>query len=94
MSEGELAAEAQFRLGEVRRERGDVEGAVEAFQTLAFLYGHDEWVAKGLLQVGLCYEELQQPSKATKFFRELTEKYPKSEASDQARSRLEKLGGR
>ena len=94
LSEGELAAEAQYRIGEICRDRGDLDDAVGAFQTLAFLYGHKEWKAKGLLQVGLCYEELQQPVKAAKFFRELTELFPKSAESEQARTRLEKLGGR
>lgn len=94
LSEGELAAEAQYRLGEMYRERGDVAGAAKAFAVLAILYGHEQWVAKGLLQVGLCFEELQQPAKATKFFRELIEKYPKSAESEQARARLLKLEGR
>lgn len=93
LSEGELAAEAQFRIGEVRRAKGDLEGAVDAFVKLAILYGHEEWIRRGLLESGLCYEELQQPIKAAKFFRELVERFPDSEQSELARARLAVIEG-
>jgi TolA-binding protein len=88
LSEGPLAAEAQFRLGESRQARGDTALAAEAFVALSILYAHDEWVQKGLLQAGLCYQSLQQPEKARKFFDELVRRYPKSAEAEQARAHL------
>lgn len=75
LSDGALAAEAQFRLGENRVARGDLRAAADAFVKLPILYGQPEWVRAGLLQAGLVYEQLQQPDKAQRFFRELVERH-------------------
>ena len=93
LSAGELAAQPQFRIGEVRRAKGDVNGAVDAFVKLSILYGHEEWVRRGLLEAGLCYAELEQPAKAAKFLNELVERFPASNEGKRARARLKDLGG-
>jgi tetratricopeptide (TPR) repeat protein len=90
-SDGPLAAEAQFRIGECRRAAGDLPGAAEAFLELPILYGHQEWVRQGLLQAGLVYEQLQQPEKAARVFRELVERHADS---PEAATAAEHLGGR
>ncbi|MEZ5965069.1 MAG: tetratricopeptide repeat protein [Planctomycetota bacterium] len=78
LTETELAAEAQFRLGEARRGGGDLEGAVDAFVKLSILYGHAEWVQRGLYEAGCCYRELGQAQKAERFFAELAQRFPDS----------------
>lgn len=83
LSDGPLAAEAQFRIGEVRAQRGDLQGAADAFVKLPILYAHAEWVRKGLLQAGLVYEQLQQPDKAQRFFQELCKQHA---GSDEAKT--------
>jgi tetratricopeptide (TPR) repeat protein len=83
-SDGELAAEAQFRLGENRALRGDLRGAADAFVKLPILYAHPTWVRKGLLQAGRTYEQLGQPDKAQRFYRELQEKHAGSDEAKQA----------
>jgi len=83
-SDGELAAEAQFRLGENRALRGDLRGAADAFVKLPILYAHPTWVRKGLLQAGRTYEQLGQPEKAQRFYRELQEKHAGSDEAKQA----------
>lgn len=93
LSDGPLAAEAQFRLGESRHDRGDLDGAVDAFLRLAILYGHEEWVQRGLLEAGRCYVELEQPKKARKFLSELIERYPESASAKEARVSLKRLSG-
>ncbi len=93
LSTGELAAEAQYRIGEVRQAQRDLNGAIDAFVKLSFVYAHEEWVRRGLLQAGLCYAELSQPSKAAKFLAELVERFPDSEEGRRARSELEDLKG-
>lgn len=79
LSDGPLAAEAQFRIGESRERRGDVLGAADAYVKLPILYAHAEWVRRGLLHAGLAYEQLQQPDKAARFFRELVDQHAGSE---------------
>ncbi|MBL9079597.1 MAG: tetratricopeptide repeat protein [Planctomycetes bacterium] len=83
-----LAAEAQFRIGEVRLARGDLNGAADAFVKLPILYGHAEWVRRGLLQAALAYEQLQQPAKARRFFRELLQQHADSEEAKAARAHV------
>jgi TolA-binding protein len=78
LTDTELAAEAQFRLGLARKRDRDVEGAVDAFVKLSILYGHAEWVQRGLYEAGVCYRELNQPAKAAKFFAELEQRFPDS----------------
>ena len=88
LSDGPLAAEAQFRIGENRVARGDLTGAADAFVKLPILYGHVEWVRRGLLQAGLVYEKLNQPEKAQRFFKELVEKHAGSAEAKTANERL------
>lgn len=78
LTDTEIAAEAQFRLGEARRGKGDLDGAVDAFVKLSILYGHPEWVQRGLYEAGRCYRELDQPQKAERFFAELAQRFPDS----------------
>ncbi len=91
VSEGELAAEAQYRIGESRRLDGDLEGAAQAFVVLPILYAHEEWVRKGLLAGGECYEQLRQPAKARGLYQELLTRFPDAEESRVAKARLRGL---
>lgn len=88
LSDGPLAAEAQFRLGESRAARGDHAAAAEAFVALPILYAHEEWVARGLLQAGTCYQQLGQPDKASRFFEELIARFPQREEARAAQKQL------
>jgi TolA-binding protein len=88
LSDTALAAEAQFRIGENRLLRGDLPGAADAFVKLPILYGHAEWVRRGLLQAGLVYERMQQPDKAQRFFRELLQAHADSAEAKTAREHL------
>jgi TolA-binding protein len=90
LSNGDLAAEAQYRLGASRRARGDVDGAVEALLELSVLYGHEPWVPRGLALAAACYDDQKQPEKAGKLRQELRTRFPESE---QARE-LSRAGGR
>ncbi|MBK8098481.1 MAG: tetratricopeptide repeat protein [Planctomycetes bacterium] len=88
LSDGPLAAEAQFRIGESRSERGDLSAAADAFVKLPILYGHDEWIRKGLLHAGLTYDGLKQPEKARRFYDELIRRYPDAAETKDAQARL------
>lgn len=88
LSDGPLAAEAQFRIGESRALHGDLAAAADAFVKLPILYAHVEWVRKGLLQAGLVYEKLQQTEKAQRLFRELVQQHAGSEEANTAQKHL------
>jgi TolA-binding protein len=88
LSDGPLAAEAQYRIGETRAAKGDLRGAADAFVKLPILYAQPEWVRAGLLQAGLAYERLQQPEKAQRFFRELADKHAGSAEAKTAAEHL------
>ncbi len=88
LSDTAIAAEAQFRIGESRLARGDLPAAADAFVKLPILYGHAEWVRRGLLQAGLVYERMQQPEKAQRFFRELLQGHADSAEAKTAREHL------
>jgi TolA-binding protein len=88
LSDGAIAAEAQFRIGDSRKQDGDLAGAVDAYVKLPILYAHAEWVRRGLLQAGLACEQLEQTDKAQKLFAELVQRYPDSTEATAARERL------
>jgi TolA-binding protein len=88
LSEGGLAAEAQFGIGATRRRDDDLRGAADAFVKLSILYAHDEWVRRGLLEAARCYEALGEPQKARKFYEELVERFADSTEAREALTRL------
>lgn len=88
LSEGALAAEAQFRLGESRAERKDLNGAIDALVKLPILYADATWVPRGLLKAGMIYQQLKQPEKAKVLFTELLEKH---KGTDEAKSAANQL---
>ena len=70
---------------------GDLEGAAEAFMVLPILYAHEQWVRKGLLAGGECFEQLRQPAKARGLYEELLDRFPDSEESRVAKARMRGL---
>ena len=91
LSQGDIAAEAQFRIGECRVARNILSDAVDAFLKLSILYNHATWVQRGLNAAGDCYVQLKQPTKARKLFEELVERFPKSALAKGAQSKLQKM---
>ena len=91
LTESELSAEAQFRIGESRMSRGLTTDAVDAFVKLSILYGHEEWVQRGLSSGGDCYVQLKQPQKAVKLYEELIRRFPESSLAKSAQSKLERI---
>ena len=93
LSEGPLAAEAQYRIGETQYAAGDKAAAIDAWLKLSILYSQDIWVQKGLLSAARGYKALGQKKKARKFLRELIERYKDSAAAGEARTLLTELRG-
>lgn len=78
LADGPIGAEAAFLIGAVRKGRGDVAGAAEAFVKVAILFADPVWVPKALLEAGKCWLELGQREKADRVLDELIEKHGKS----------------
>jgi TolA-binding protein len=88
LSDGAVAAEAQFRIGELRRAAGDLAGAADAFVRVSILYSHEPWVPRGLLEAGRAFDELGQADKAERLWRELVERHADSAEARQIAGRL------
>ena len=91
LTDSDLAAEAQFRIGECRVARRQLRDAVDAFVKLSILYAHPTWVQRGLNAAGDCYLQLKMPKKAAKLFQELVQKFPKSSLATSAQTKLKNI---
>jgi tetratricopeptide (TPR) repeat protein len=67
-----VAAEAEFRLGEALRARGDYEGAIGAYLSATYAYGEQPiWAAQGLQGAAQAYVARQMPREAAIVLRKL-----------------------
>ncbi len=88
----EIAARAQFMIGEVQFQNKDHAEAVKSFFKVAYGYSHPRWQAEATYEAARCFEVLDKRSQAIKLYRELVEKYPQSDRVPLARERLAALG--
>ncbi len=90
---GELAVEAQFRVGECLLLKGDVKEALREFLRVALLYEDvHEWASASQFYAGLCYERLGEGERAEKAYRVVLEKYSQTKWAERARERLKAMG--
>ena len=89
-----VAAEAEFRLGEALRARGDYEGAIVAYLSAAYAYGEQPvWAAQGLQGAAQAYVARQMPREAAIVLRKLAARPGVDPALAQwARDSLARLG--
>ncbi|NUQ65746.1 MAG: tetratricopeptide repeat protein [Pirellulales bacterium] len=89
----EVAARAQFMLGEIQFEKKDHAGAISSFFKVAYGYSYPKWQAMATYEAGRCFEVLGKKEQALKQYRELVEKYPQSEKVPLANQRIQELKG-
>jgi tetratricopeptide (TPR) repeat protein len=89
-----VAAEAEFRLGEVLRARGDYAGAISAYLSATYAYGDQSlWAAQGLQGAAQAYVARQMPREAAIVLRKLAARPGVDPALAQwARDSLARLG--
>ncbi len=88
----ELAARAQFMIGEIQFGRKDHKEAVRSyFKVMA--YGFPTWQAEATFEAARCFEVLGQSDQAVKLYRELVEKFPESDKVQPANKRIQDLLG-
>ncbi len=89
----EVAARAQFMIGEILFQKKKHADAVKAFFKVIYGYGYPTWQANASYEAARCFEVLGKKTQAIKLYQELIEKYPKSDKLPSAKERLETLGG-
>ncbi|MDP2991343.1 MAG: tetratricopeptide repeat protein [Kiritimatiellota bacterium] len=89
LTRSDLAAQAQFYIGQVLQARGDFKGASLAYLRVQALYPDArEWVAAAMFESGKCCEALGNKEEAHKFYREVAEKYKGTQWAELAAGRL------
>lgn len=87
----EVAAHAQFMIGQVQvHERKHAE-AVQSFYKVAYGYSYPQWQADAMYAAGQSLEALKNTAQAVKQYRELVGKFPQSDQAAPARARIKAL---
>jgi TolA-binding protein len=93
LTDAEVAARAQFRIGEIQFGRKDHKEAIKSYFKVMDGYSYPTWQAEATFEAARCFEVLEKPDQATKLYEELIEKYPKSDKVPLAKKRIEGLTG-
>jgi tol-pal system protein YbgF len=88
-----LAASAQYWIGEAYYRQRDFNQAVTEFQRVSDLYPQSAPVAESLLKLGMCYRALHDLPRARETWEQVVKSHPRTEAATQARALLASLGG-
>lgn len=88
----ELAANAQYYLGEIDYNRGNYTAAIDAFDSMLERYPENPKSADARLMKGMALEKSGQRSKAAQEFRALIDKYPRTDDARKALQQLHKMG--
>ena len=89
--ESEIAAIAQWRIGEMRFHQERYADAIQAYHRVETLYPFAEWRSVSLLQAAKCQEHLGNWKHAAALYQALIEEFPESELATDARSRLNRV---
>ena len=88
----ELAANAQYYLGEIDYNRGDFNGAIKEFDAVLERYPQNPKTADAHLMKGKALLKTNQRGKAIQEFRALVENFPHTDSARQAQAQLRALG--
>ncbi len=86
---GDLAALAQWSLGETFFHQRNYRQAIREFLKVDILYDAPTWQAAALFEAGKAYEQLDQWPDAAEMYERLRAKFPKDPKAAEARSLLE-----
>ena len=88
----ELAANAQYYLGEIAFNKSDYPGAIKAFDAVLERYPQNPKTADARLMKGMALLRSGQKTRAIQEFRALVENYPRTDDARKARQQLQQLG--
>jgi TolA-binding protein len=89
----EVAARAQYMIGEIQFQKKDHKEAIKSFYRVVAGYGYPRWQADAMYEAARCFEVLKMKDKAIEQYRELVEKHPQSDKAAMAKERIKVLGG-
>lgn len=89
---GELAARAQFMIGETYFHQKDYAEAIRQFLMVEVLHDAPTWQAAALLETGKAYERLSQWADAAETYKRLRTRFPNEPSAAEALTRLEAVG--
>jgi TolA-binding protein len=87
----EVAARAQFMIGEIQFQQKKHGEAVISFYKVSAGYGYPRWQADATYEAARCFEVLDKPAQAKKLYQELIEKFPQSDKAPLAQDRVKEL---
>ncbi|MGH9583867.1 MAG: tetratricopeptide repeat protein [Bryobacteraceae bacterium] len=88
----ELAANAQYYLGEIDYNRGNYAAAIDAFDAVLERYPENAKSADARLMKGMALSKSGQRSRAAEEFRALIDKYPRTDDARKALAQLHHMG--
>ncbi len=88
----ELAANAQYYLGEIAYNKADYNGAVQAFDAVLERYPQNPKTADAHLMKGMALLKLNQRNRAAQEFHSLIENFPRTDDARKAQQQLRQLG--
>jgi tol-pal system protein YbgF len=88
----DLASNAQFYLGEILYAQGDYKNAINAYDAVLANYPHSFKQADSLLKKAMAEQQLSMKTSAVRDYRDVIHRFPGSDASRRATSRLRDLG--
>ena len=91
----DIAAEAQFLMGEGYKGQSDLKSAAVAYLKVKYLYGSETtWAARSVYEAAMCNEQLDRIDDARRLYNSILRDYPgESEYVEMAKARLSALVG-
>ena len=90
----ETAAMAQWMIGESHFHQEDFQEAIDAYQRTEILHAYPRWKAAALLQIGKCFEQLQQYTEAIESYDRILIEHKKTMFTTEASERIDELQNR
>jgi TolA-binding protein len=87
----DMAARAQFSIGQVQAQQKQPAEAVKSFFKVVYGYSYPKWQAQAMYEAARCLETLHKTPEAIKQYRELLAEYPHSDQVPLAKQRLKEL---
>jgi tol-pal system protein YbgF len=88
----QLAANAQFYIGDIYYRKKDFNNALQAFDLVLEQYSDDNKTPDAHYMKGRCLMEMGKNDSAAREFRDVINRYPDSQVAAQAKARLKDLG--